>query len=265
MKKLLIIAVNILLGTYSIYGQGDLNEQQKVFFRNERSLGILINTDGYGASFRGANRINFLNKRIIEIDLGVLKNPKEFRQASYYQQGGSFIFGKLNFPFYIRAGIGRQHELYKKADLGGIAIRYFYSAGPLLSLYKPVYYRVIYSAPNNGYVIKEEKFNTSISLPQEIYSRAPFFKGFSEMKVMPGLYAKAGFNFEYSKEDKVIHAIELGGVINVFPKEIPIMAGSNNKSLFFSLFVSYRFGMILDPLNPDANSFSNLFHKKKNN
>jgi hypothetical protein len=43
------------------------------------------------------------------------------------------------------------------------------------------------------------------------------------------------------------------------------MAGSNNKSLFFSLFVSYRFGMILDPLNPDENSFSNLFRKKKNN
>jgi hypothetical protein len=196
MKKLLIIAVGFYFGTYSIYGQGDLNTQQKVFFRNEKSLGILINTDGYGASFRGANRIDFLNKRIVEIDAGVLKNAKEFRQPSYYQQGGSFIFGKLNFPFYIRAGIGRQHEIYKKADLGGIAVRYFYSAGPLLALYKPVYYRVIYSAPT-GYVIKEEKFNTSFALPQDIYSRAPFFKGFSEMKVMPGLYVKGGFNFEY--------------------------------------------------------------------
>jgi len=264
MKKLLIIAVVFYFGTYSIYGQGDLNTQQKVFFRNERSIGILINTDGYGASFRGANRIDFRNKRIFEVDAGVLKNAKEYRQPSYYQQGGSFIFGKLNFPFYIRAGIGRQHEIYKKADLGGIAVRYFYSAGPLLALYKPVYYRVIYSAPT-GYVIKEEKFNTSFALPQDIYSRAPFFKGFSEMKVMPGLYAKGGFNFEYSKEDKVIHAIELGGMINAFPKEIPIMAGSNNKSLFFSLFISYRFGMILDPLNPDENSFSNLFRKKKKN
>lgn len=263
MKKLLIIAVVFFLGAYSIYGQGDLNEQQKVFFRNERSLGILINTDGYGVSLRGANRINFLNKKIIELDLGVLKSTKEYRQPSNYQQGGSFIFGKLNFPIYIKAGIGRQHELYKKADLGGIAIRYFYSAGPLLVLYKPVYYKVIYQAPNNGYIIKEEKFNNSISMPQEIYSRASFFKGFSEMKVMPGLYAKGGFNFEYSKEDKVIHAIEIGGMINAFPKEIPIMAGSNNKSLFFSLFVSYRFGMILDPLNPESNSISNLFKRKK--
>ena len=45
-----------------------------------------------------------------------------------------FVFGKLNSTFYLRAGIGHQHELFKKADLGGIAIRYFYSAGPVLAI-----------------------------------------------------------------------------------------------------------------------------------
>lgn len=261
MKKLLIIAVTILL-SYTVYGQGDLNEQQKVFFRNEKSYGILLNTDGWGLSYRAAKRIDYLNKRLVEVDFGILKSPKEFRQSSYWQQGGSFIFGKLNSAFFLRGGIGHQHELFKKADLGGIAIRYFYSAGPVLALYKPVYYKVIYTDPNNTPYTKTEKFNTSIAAPQEIFGRAPFTKGFSEMKVMPGLYAKAGFNFEYSKEDKVIHAIEIGGQLNAFPKEIPIMAGTSNKPLFFSLFVSYRFGMIIDPLNPDSNSFSSLFRRK---
>ncbi len=77
---------------------------------------------------------------------------------------------------------------------------------------------------------------------------------------------KAGFNFEYSKEDKVIHAIELGAQINAFPKKIPIMAGSDNKALFFSLFVSYRFGMIIDPLNPESNTAFQIYSgRKKNN
>ena len=40
MKKLLIIAVIVLFGAVSLYAQGELNEQQKVFFRNERSFGI---------------------------------------------------------------------------------------------------------------------------------------------------------------------------------------------------------------------------------
>ena len=76
---------------------------------------------------------------------------------------------------------------------------------------------------------------------------------------------KAGFNFEYSKEDKIIHAVEIGAQINAFPKKIPIMATSNNKLLFFSLFVSYRFGMVIDPMNPEANKLTNIFKRKKAN
>jgi hypothetical protein len=113
------------------------------------------------------------------------------------------------------------------------------------------------------YEIKEEKFNNSIALPQEIYGRASFVKGLDEIKVMPGIYAKGGFNFEYSKEDKVIHAIETGAQINVFAKALPIMASDDNKMIFFSLFVSYRLGMIIDPLHPDSNRLSNIFSRKK--
>ena len=84
-------------------------------------------------------------------------------------------------------------------------------------------------------------------------------------KLTPGLFAKGGFNFEYSKEDKIIHAIEIGAQINAFPNKIPIMASPDNKNIFFSLFVSYRFGMIIDPLDPESNKISNIFRKKKNN
>jgi hypothetical protein len=54
MKKLLILAVIVILGTMSLFAQGDLNEQQKVFFRNEKSLGFLLNSDGIGFSYREA-------------------------------------------------------------------------------------------------------------------------------------------------------------------------------------------------------------------
>lgn len=266
MKKLLIVTSLIIYGSVSLYAQGELNEQQKVFFRNEMSFAVLLNSNGIGLSYREAKRIDFLNKRFFEIEAGTLKNQKEYKVSNPYTQTGSFVFGKLNSTFYLRGGVGRQHEIFKKADLGGIAIRYFYSAGPVLALYKPIYYKVLYPTSNiNEYIIKEEKFEASFSLPQEIYSKASFFKGVNETKVMPGLFAKGGFNFEYSKEDKVIHAIELGAQINAFPKKIPIMAGSDNRSIFFALFVSYRFGIIIDPLNPDSNKFSNFFKRRTSN
>jgi hypothetical protein len=265
MKKLLISTVLILFGAITLYAQGELNEQQKIFFRNERSFGILLNTDGIGISYREAKRIDYRNKRLLEIDAGTLKHPKEYKQSSSYTQAGSFVFGKLNSTFYLRAGIGHQHELFKKADLGGIAVRYFFSAGPVLAIYKPIYYKVLYLKSSTEYELRDEKFDASIAMSQDIYSKASFTKGLNETKVMPGIYAKAGFNFEYSKEDKIIHAIELGAQVNAFPIKIPIMAGNDNKALFFSLFVSYRFGLILDPLDPESNKLSNIFRRKKNN
>jgi hypothetical protein len=264
MKKLLVLAVLLLYGAVSLFAQGEIDEQQTVFFRNERSFAILLNSDGLGVSYREAKRKNYLNKRLLEIDLGTLKHPKEYKISNPYFTGtGSYVFGKLNSVIYIRGGIGFQHEIYKKADLGGVAIRYFYSFGPVLALYKPIYYEVLYPISLTEAEIREEKFDVTIHQPSDIYSKASFFKGIDETKVLPGLYAKGGFNFEYSKQDKVIHAIEAGVQVNAFPKSIPIMASPDNKAVFFSLFVSYRFGVIIDPLHPEETRFSNLFRRKK--
>lgn len=264
MKKLLIIAVLIYHCATDVSAQGELDEQLKVFFRNEKSFAFLLNSDGMGGSYREAKRIDYLNKRYFEIEAGTLKHPKEYRMPNYYNQGGSFVFGKMNSTFYLRGSLGHQHEIYSKADLGGVAIRYFYSAGPVLAIYKPIYYRVLYQTSDpNAYDIKDEKFEVSIAIPADIYSKSSFLKGLDETRVLPGIFAKAGFNFEYSKEDKIIHAIELGAQINGFPKKVPIMANTSNKAIFFSLFVSYRFGVITDPLNPESTRFSNLFGRKK--
>jgi hypothetical protein len=267
MKKLLIIVLPVWLITVSLHAQGEIDEQQKVFFRNERSLGILLNSDGFGLSYREGKRVDFLNKRFFEIELGNLKHSKEYRYTynNYGGGSGSFVFGKLNAVYFLRGGLGRQHEIFKKADLGGVAVRYFYSAGPVLALYKPIYYRVLYQVSGSIYYfeIREEKFDVSIHDPTLIYSKASFFKGLDETKALPGLYAKTGFNFEYSRQDKIIHAIEMGAQINAFPKEIPIMAAPHNKAIFFSLFLSYRIGVIVDPLHPEEMNIRNLFRRNR--
>jgi len=266
MKKLLISFSILLYGAILLHGQGEIDEQQKVFFRNERSFGIMINSDGFGIGYREGRRKNYLNKRILEFDLGTLKHPKEYRTSNPYTQGtGTFVFGKLNSVFYVRGGLGHQHEMFSKEDAGGIAIRYFISGGPVIGLYKPIYYRVLYpvSGTLNEYQLREEKFDITIHDPTMIYSKAGLTKGIKETKAMPGLYAKGGFNFEYSREDKVIHAIEIGAQINAFPKKIPIMSSEDNKAIFFSIFASYRFGIIVDPLHPEDYKLANLLRRKK--
>ena len=264
MKKLLITAVLFIIGINRILAQGELIEEQKVFYRNEKTFGILLNTDGYGLSYREGKRLDFLNKRLFEIGFGVLKHPKEVRLTNpYYQNAKSFVFGKLNSVFYLRGGIGNQHEIFSKQDQGGVSIRYFYSGGLSLAFSKPIYYKVLYFTANS-YETKDEKFEVSIHQPGDVLSRSSFTKGLNETKVLPGIYALGGFNFEYSKEDKVIHAVELGLSVNAYPKKLEIMSTTDNKAVFLSVFVSYRIGLIIDPQDPESNRLKTIFIRKRN-
>jgi len=264
MRKLLIIVIVIGYCVIPVLAQGELNGQQKIFFRNERSFAVLLNSDGYGLSYREAKRVDFLNKRYFEIEAGTLKHPREYRESNpYYQTPGTFVYGKLNTVFYLRGSYGHQHELFKKADLGGVAVRYFYSGGPVLALYKPIYYKILYPISNYEFEIVTEKLDVNVHPPYDVYSRASFTKGLNETKILPGIFGKMGFNFEYSKEEKIIHAVEVGVSLSAFPKKIPIMATTDNKAIYFSLFVSYRFGVIIDPLNPESNTISYLFRRKR--
>lgn len=264
MKKLLSISLLILLTILTVKAQGELDEQQKVFYRNERTFSFSLNSNGYGIGYREGKRVDFLNKNIVEFELNAIKHPKEIKLASpYLQSGSSFVFGKLNNTFSLRGGFGQQHEIFKKADLGGVSIRYFYLGGPSLILSKPIYYNVIYAVGGITYELRQETFNIDIHDPSDIYSRASFFKGIEETKVTPGLYAKGGFNFEYSKEDKIIHAIELGAILEGYAKKIPIMASDDNNAIFLTLFVTYRMGIVIDPLNPGSVKFQNLFFRKQ--
>ncbi|MEZ5011309.1 MAG: hypothetical protein R2744_06810 [Bacteroidales bacterium] len=40
------------------------------------------------------------------------------------------------------------------------------------------------------------------------------------------------------------------------------MANDNNRSLFLTLFVSYRLGVTIDPLNPGSTKIPTLFFRK---
>lgn len=251
MKKVPLLLFIFIFSSLVGISQGELDVQQKAFYRNEKSIGLMLNSTGYGLSLRYGKRIDFFNKKIFEGDISILKHPKEYKTTNpYFPNNRRFVFGKLNFALTLRGGMGFQHMIFKKIDQGGIAIRYIFSGGPSISLYKPIYYDVLYPVSLYESEVRSEKFNVSIHNPQDIYRPSSFFKGFDEIKIVPGAYGKAGINFEYSKLDRIIHAVEIGVTFDAFLKKIPIMGSEDNLRFFPALFVSYRFGRIIDPQTP---------------
>jgi hypothetical protein len=243
MKRFLFLG--FLLSCYGIsplLAQGEIDEQNKVFYRNELSGAFLLNSNGWGLDFRYAKRLDAANKSLLDFDFALLKHPKEYRITSQLGYGSTYVLGKQFIPFVFRGSIGKQKEIFRKFDVGGISVRRFMAVGPSLALLKPIYYEVQYDAR----LIKVERYNLDI-YPEQINGRASFFKGFGELDVVPGAFLKLGLSFEYSKQDKVLHAIEVGSFIEGFIKKLPIMATEENYQFFLSLFVSYRFGKIVDP------------------
>ncbi len=230
-----------------LLAQGEIKQQDRIFYRNEKSFGISLNSNGMGISGRYAKRLNARKKTIWEIDGANIKHPKEVRISNSYYNNRSFVFGKQNLFLNLRGGWGKQHEIFRKVDRGGISIRRYFSVGPTIGILKPIYYEVFKAGGGglNDYYISEEKFDPSIHQGY-IYGRASFFKGFNEISVVPGAYGRFGISFEYSKSDITIHAIETGICLDLFPKKIEIMATEQNNFYFLTLFVAYRFGKVVD-------------------
>ena len=246
----------------AVYAQGEIDLQPKAFWRNEWSVAVMLNSNGFGANYRFGKRINADNKHLFEVDFAYLKDPKERKDyVKILNSNARYVEGKKNLAFDFRFSYGKQHEIFRKHDVGGIAIRHFYNFGPSVVLLKPIYYEAGKATRPDSYTLDSlftAKYDSNWSA-QNIFviSRASFFKGFDNISVVPGVFAKFGFNFEFGKEDRIIHAIEAGLIAEGFIRKVEIMDFTNpyvsqhkvakNQQLFLTLFISYRFGRIVDP------------------
>lgn len=237
LKGIVLLLILSLSVSIHVFSQGEIDDEKKIFFRNERSWAFFIKNNGVGGNFRKGIRINAFRKRIWEIDMHYVKHAKEIKISNVTTQLNQFVYGKMNFAWDIRAGIGFQHQLFRKFDKNGVAIRFFYTGGPTLLLLKPIYYEV-----GVGDDVEDQKFH--IDSAQYILGRSSFFKGIEETKVNPGVFLKTGISFEYSKHDTRLQALELGAMGGVYLNDYQIMWDNKTRYLF-SLYISFRWGKII--------------------
>lgn len=247
MRRLLIIPVIALLLTPVVRGQGEIDEELKMLFTDESSFGAFLQSNGLGVNYRYTRFINARNNWILDADFNYLKDPKEMKSMVIYDYFTKrFVYGKKNLFWELKAFGGRQHELFSKYDRSSISVRAFYSGGITLGFEKPIYYEIL-TVGSLGEIIdtEEKKFDPSIH-ETNYGGRASFFKGFNELRVMPGLSVKAGLSFEYSERQQVINALEAGIGASIYPRKIEIMASEQNQFYYFHLYVGYRFGAVID-------------------
>jgi hypothetical protein len=250
MKKFAVgVGAFLFLIVNQVFAQGELDEQSPIFYRDERTFAILLNSNGYGINYRYGKRMTAFSRSLYDFDLVGIKHPREQKIPTDNFYFSRIVYGKMNEFYNIRGAIGFEKELFSKIDRGGVSIRRYFTFGPSIGLVKPIYYNIRIDGDGDNYFESQivDKFTRYQHYQASvIVGRASYFKGFKEISVNPGLHGKLGAMFEFGKVDGIIHAIDAGMVFDAFIKKAEIMATEDNKQFFFTLFVSYRFGKVID-------------------
>lgn len=229
-----------------LFGQNEAsstNDEGNILYRKEASGGILVHGNGWGITFKSGKHITGYRKRILNFDFVSLKHPKEYKVTNpiYIDSSKPFVFGKLNYVYVLRAGLGNQNIIFSKAERSGVEVRFNYYGGLNLGLTIPVYLDVI---EEDQFVVTKryDPNDPSMQSVLNIFGKAPFFTGFSSMKAYPGIHAKTSLSFEYSGWQRKIAALETGITVDYFPNAIPIMAYNESENVYVNFFISLMWG-----------------------
>ena len=218
---------------------------KNVILLKERSFGAIFHTQGWGIKYsKGYNKTAF-NRRMLVIEMVEMQDPKQIRIINpYFTNAKSYHYGKLNSVFIFRGSYGNHKQLNRKPYWGGVELRLLYMGGVSLGLAKPIYLYILnITAPGDFiYTTTLEKYDPDKHSVDDIFGRASFTKGFNEMGFYPGLHAKIGLDFDYASYRNKLKSLEVGAMLDIFPRAIPIMAFNDPNYFFFTFYLNFNFG-----------------------
>jgi hypothetical protein len=214
-----------------------------VLLEQQWSFGIQLNTNGWGLRFRKGKNLALLKQFMWELEFSTYKAAKEVRTINpYYSDSKSFIYGKVNYLYFLRGGVGFQRIMNRKPYWGGVQLSLLYYGGFSLGITKPVYLYIIHSSSVNDFMVTEERYNPNIHYLDNIYGRGAFLTGITNLEFHPGVYVKTALEFEFGTRNRALKALEAGATLDYSPVPVTIMAYNPKQSLFVTLYISMSIG-----------------------
>jgi hypothetical protein len=217
-------------------------EEGVLVYSKQSIFGIQFRTNGYGAFYEIGRMKTNRKTTIFRLDFNETKSPKEEKLPnSGFIFGNSFVYGKINHFYPVTLGIGQQYILGQKGNKNGVVVSAIGEAGLSLGLLRPYYVEV--SSTGTTKAVKYNSPDSALFLDiSRISGGAGLSKGWSEMKLKPGGFAKAAMRFDYGRFNEVVSGLEAGISMEVYSDKIPIMVYEKAKQFFFQGYISLLFG-----------------------
>jgi hypothetical protein len=223
-----------------------------IIYNREKVADFRLHTHGWNVHYQTGSIKTYYKTSFWEYGLGELRHFKETRKNSDFaglNPGAGFsayVYGKQNSFFALRTGWGIKRYYSEKATKNGVAIGLTYSGGLSLGLLKPYYLEV--SAGRDAGIIQikyspetEREFLDRNPF-RPVRGRAGFVKGLEETRFLPGVYGRAGVHIDWGAFDEFLKAVEVGIMLDVYPKKVPLMVNEENRPFFLNFYISMQLG-----------------------
>ena len=221
--------------------QSKQEEEGVLDYNKQSAFGVQLRTNGYGVFYEMGRMKSprFSTNYILE--LSEIKHPKEEKYPGSSFFGNSFVYGKVNNFYQVKLGFGQQYIFGQKGNKNGVAVIGLYQGGLSVGLVKP-YYIAVQNSSGERVEIKYEQDTTSFLDPASIYGGVGFAKGWSEVKVNPGIYAKTALRFDFGRFNESIQALEIGISADLYSKKVEQMAQNKPRQVFYQGHIAFVFG-----------------------
>jgi hypothetical protein len=222
-------------------------EEGVIAYRKHNVFGIKLTNDGYGFFYEHGRAQSIKKALLFQLDFSERKDPKEKKQANIFAPASPFIFGKINYFYPLKLGVQQQILFGNKSNKNGVAVTGNFGGGISLGLLRPYYLEINDTANGGRKTIKYDSadsttFTDSDQLSGLFVASSGFTKGWGEIKVRPGAYAKAALRFDYGSYNEVVSALEVGLTGEYYFSKIPQLVYSKQRNLFVNVYVALVFG-----------------------
>ncbi len=226
-------------------------EEGALIFNKQSVFGVRLNTDGLGLMYEKAYMKNPKLANYFSIELNEKRHTKEQKKSLQIPAGGGFsffgtpyVYGKRNSFYQAKLSYGQQRMIGGKTNKNGVAIYSIYGGGLAVGLERPYYVRVFDNGgPDGTRDIKYTQEDSAAFLaPGNIISGTGLRKGWGEMKVVPGVHAKAALRFDYGRFNETVAAIEIGLNLEAYSRKVEIMLLNPPQQVFFNGYIAILFG-----------------------
>ena len=219
------------------------SEEGILVYSKQSIFGVQGRTNGYGIFYELGKMKTTRKTNIYRIDLTEIKHQKEEKipNGGTLVFGNPFVYGKRNNFYQLTLGFGQQIMLGQKGNKNGVAVTGLFNGGLALGLLRP-YYIEVEDMNQEVKTIKYSEENRDLFLGNTIIGGGGLGKGWNEISVKPGAFAKTALRFDYGRFNEVVSGIEAGVSLEFYGEKIPILVDQKEKNLFFQGYIALLFG-----------------------